>query len=420
MSRVAPLPRLRVAFVHPDLGIGGAERLVVEAALALQQAGHQVTVFTAHHDRTRCFEATRDDTLDVRVRGDFLPLHIGQHLRAPCAITRMAYLAISKELRRGQFDIVVCDLVSHVIPLLRCTSRAKIVFYCHFPDQLLTPEGSLLYHWYRAPIDALEGAALAMADRILVNSHFTAAVLRRTFPRLHTMAPEVLYPCLDTTPYDQASTPSGTVGEGTPPTDATILSINRFEPKKNLGLAVEAFARLRERLPAAVFARVRLIMTGGYDSRLQESRATLQALQERARQLGLEPQVVFLPSCAEAERLALLQRCVCIVYTPVQEHFGLVPLEAMAAGRPVVAVDSGGPRETIRHGETGWLCDPTPDAFAEALVRVLVDRQTAVGMGQTGREHVSRHFSRAAFGRRLEHVLYDLVKPHGYESAQVS
>lgn len=65
--------KLRIAFVHPDLGIGGAERLVVDAAIGLQNAGHEVVMFTSHHDPTHCFEETRNGTLDVRVRGDFLP-----------------------------------------------------------------------------------------------------------------------------------------------------------------------------------------------------------------------------------------------------------------------------------------------------------------------------------------------------------
>lgn len=63
---------LRVVFVHPDLGIGGAERLVVDAALSLQERGHSVRIYTQHHDPEHAFEETKG-ALDVRVRGDFLP-----------------------------------------------------------------------------------------------------------------------------------------------------------------------------------------------------------------------------------------------------------------------------------------------------------------------------------------------------------
>ena len=111
---------------------------------------------------------------------------------------------------------------------------------------------------------------------------------------------------------------------------------------------------------------------------------------------------MFLRSVSEVERLRLLAECTCVVYTPAREHFGYVPVEAMAAGRPVVAVDAGGPAETVRHGATGWLCPPTPVAFAEALAHLLADAAMARRMGEAGREHVRTHFSRAAFGARLD------------------
>ena len=74
---------LNIGFLHPDLGLGGAERLVLDAALHLQAVGHRVTFFTTHHDSGRCFEETRNGTLDMRVYGGFLQSHAGQRLRAP-------------------------------------------------------------------------------------------------------------------------------------------------------------------------------------------------------------------------------------------------------------------------------------------------------------------------------------------------
>lgn len=54
-----------VAFIHLDLGIGGAENLVINAAKGLQEKGFNVTMFTSHHDRTRAFKETTDGTLKV-------------------------------------------------------------------------------------------------------------------------------------------------------------------------------------------------------------------------------------------------------------------------------------------------------------------------------------------------------------------
>ena len=70
--------------------------------------------------------------------------------------------------------------------------------------------------------------------------------------------------------------------------------------------------------------------------------------------------VRFIRSFTDAEKRQLLQDCTAVVYTPSLEHFGIVPLETMAAMRPVIAVNNGGPLETIVDGVTGFLCDPTP------------------------------------------------------------
>ena len=53
----------------------------------------------------------------------------------------------------------------------------------------------------------------------------------------------------------------------------------------------------------------------------------------------------------------------CLLYTPMEEHFGIVPLEAMSVGTPVIAVDSGGPKETVENEETGCLCSSSSKVF---------------------------------------------------------
>ena len=74
------------------LGIGGAERLVVDAAVALQNRGHSVVLHTAHHDTSRCFVETRDGTLAVRVAGDWLPRTLCGRLHIVCATLRALWL----------------------------------------------------------------------------------------------------------------------------------------------------------------------------------------------------------------------------------------------------------------------------------------------------------------------------------------
>jgi len=391
--------RLRVAFIHPDLGIGGAERLVLDAATHLRAAGHRVTIFTANYDPEHCFEETKNGGLELRVYGAWLPMQVAQHLRAPCAITRMVYLAGRMAMSPERFDVVFCDLVSHAIPVLRLLTSARIIFYCHFPDRLLTSRRAGWYQWYRAPIDRLEEVTTGMAHRVLVNSEFTAAAFGRTFARLGGLRPEVLYPGVDLECRDNLNGPSQDTGR------TQILSLSRYEHKKNVGLAIAALAAMRERLPPLVFGRLQLVVAGGFDQRLRECRDTFAGLQAQARSLGLEEQIVFHRSIAESQRRALLSRCLCVVNTAEHEHFGYVPLEAMAAGRPVVAVNNGGPAETVVDGVTGLLCAAAPAAFAHALARLVADPVAAAQMGRAARDHVAARFSKAAFGARLEQLI---------------
>ena len=92
-------------------------------------------------------------------------------------------------------------------------------------------------------------------------------------------------------------------------------------------------------------------------------------------------QVRLVPSFTDAQRGALLAAATAVVYTPAEEHFGIVPLEAMATGRPVVACDSGGPVESVVHARTGFLCAPEPAAFAAAMAQLLVGSADSLQLG---------------------------------------
>jgi alpha-1,3/alpha-1,6-mannosyltransferase len=391
---------LRIGFVHPQLGVGGAERLVLDAASCLQQAGHRVTIVTSRLDRDHCFEHARDGTLDVRAYGDFLPLQVAGRLVAPCNIGRTCYAALRLALTRGRFDVIFADLVSQSIAVLRLMTRARIIFYCHFPDRLLAPQRGGFYRWYRAPIDWSERVTTGMAHLVLVNSRFTASVMARTFPRLG--APRLLYPGVE------VAGPARN-GDGADEDTVTMLSISRFDARKNLGLAIEALAALRPALAPTIFSRVRLVIAGGLDPLAAEPARTRNELEALARSRGVASQVVFRPSPDDGELRDLLSRCRCVVYTPEYEHFGYGPLEAMAASRAVVAVNNGGPPETIVDGITGFLCPPQPEAFATALAILVTDSARAERMGRAGRERVAGKFSKAAFGAQLEAIVEETV-----------
>jgi hypothetical protein len=111
------MTRRRVAFLHPDLGLGGAERLVVDAAVELSRFGHTVDMYTAYYDETRCFDETRSGDFAVLVFGGWFPRHVLGRLYALCAVVRCTLAAIYLAMRVWSgnipdYDVVIVDQVS--------------------------------------------------------------------------------------------------------------------------------------------------------------------------------------------------------------------------------------------------------------------------------------------------------------------
>ena len=115
---------MRIAIVHLDLGIGGSERLIVDAALALQKRGHQVHIFTSHHDPHHSFSET-NSRLKVTVQGDFLPRYLFGYFHLLFAGLRALYLALWMYLCfPSDFDVIVSDQISFTIPILKKCANA--------------------------------------------------------------------------------------------------------------------------------------------------------------------------------------------------------------------------------------------------------------------------------------------------------
>lgn len=396
---------MRVVFLHPDLGIGGAERLVVDAALALKSKNHEVEIITAHHDPNHCFIETKNGQLEVKSVGDWLPRTIIGKCAAFCATIRMLYAAIYMSFCLPSADVIICDQVSNAIPILRLFCHSKIIFYCHFPDQLLTKRIGFWKSFYRKIMDFIEEWTTGMADLILVNSKFTGGVFRDTFSSLRSIEPSVLYPSLNTAMFDQLAKNYNPDKEKGKP--FTILSLNRFERKKNIGLAIEAFDLL---IKGTKHDNLKLIIAGGYDDRVTENVEHFQELSKLAEEAGISSRVEFLKSPSDQEKVDLLQTSDCLVYTPSGEHFGIVPIEAMYHQLPVIAVNDGGPTETVVDGQTGFLRPPKSDEFAQALADLLEGGPSLKSMlGSNGKTRVLQNFSFNAFADKLDRFVKSVM-----------
>lgn len=385
---------MRIALIHPDLGLGGAERLTVDLALSLQNLGHCPTIFTPHQDPRRTFSevAPPNPQVPVQVIRTFVPRSLFKKLHAILAALRCSLCALYVCLFRRP-DVAIVDIVSLPV-LIFALFRLPVLFYCHYPDKLLADSlnpaavASPVKRVYRTLVDAIEAVSLRFASAVVCNSKFTVSAYKRTFPSLKT--PCVVYPCVKVVDsVDRA------------PEDM-LLSLNRYERKKNVSLAVETLAVLVERVPHREF---KVVIAGGYDERLRENVEYFAELQQLVISRGLQHRVKMMRNVSEEERKELLRVAVAVLYTPRNEHFGIVPLEAMAQGVPVVAVNSGGPVESVEDGMTGFLCEGSAESFANAVLKVDGGR-----MGKNGRDRVRRYFSREALGEAMLNILLRIVE----------
>lgn len=122
--------------------------------------------------------------------------------------------------------------------------------------------------------------------------------------------------------------------------------------------------------------------------------------------------VLFLLSITNTFKTALLTSASLLIYTPRNEHFGIVPLEAMLAGIPVLAANEGGPVETVVEDKTGWLRDVSKPKEWTAVMKKILDgslsEQELQQMGQSGKQRVKNTFSKAQMSARFEHELAGL------------
>lgn len=312
-------------------------------------------------------------------------------------------------------NAVFVDQISAPLPFLRWFARFvssddkfKIIFYGHFPDQLLAVNRTTrLARLYRAPIDWFEQWANRFADLMLVNSRFTERVFRQTFPTLVNFPMHVVYPAcnfasLNIEQQADLEQEKNEPKEADWKSESTVfLSLNRFERKKNIGLAIEALSELVHNHHETA---VKLLIAGGYDLRIKENVDYEFELKQLARKLNVDKQVFFVRSPNDMMKARLIRSCHVLLYTPENEHFGIVPLEAMYCSRPVLSAASGGPLETVVNGQTGYHCESNITDWAQKMLRLHSDHETAHALGQAGRKHVLANFAFEAFQQQMNQV----------------
>jgi glycosyltransferase involved in cell wall biosynthesis len=170
-----------------------------------------------------------------------------------------------------------------------------------------------------------------------------------------------------------------------------ILSVGRLVPRKGVEVVIRALPLLRD----AGFGDVELLIVGGGgDATATESDAEGRRLLAIAAELGVREHVIFRGQVPREAMPEIFRSADAVACTPWYEPFGIVPLEAMACGVPVVASAVGGLRDTVVDGGTGLHVPPLdPGATAAALARLLSDKGLREELGRAGQQRARARYS---------------------------
>ncbi len=214
--------------------------------------------------------------------------------------------------------------------------------------------------------------------------------MREYLYREYGVNAKVLPPCVDSLAFTPAN---GVVREN------LVLSVGSMEPRKAHDFVVRSVAQI----PADRRPVVGIV----YNVDSERERGYVAGL---AKNLGVTVEWHAGISTAAGMR-DLYNRAGVVCCASIMEALGLVPLEAAACGAPVVAVAEGGLRETVLDGETGLLVDRDEADCAQAIERLLKDRELARRLGARGREHVLQSWNWDKVMIKLEQALIETARP---------
>ncbi len=411
-------PALRIALFH-DLPSGGAKRVVNDQVSRLSQHYYIDLFTTSQADQT--FADIRPFLGRVVVE----PFAPGRVLSSPFGRLnkgigtadirryRSVMRRLAAEINEGRYDVALVhpSQLTTSPPLLRFLKVPSV--YCR-QDMVRTLQDPPIPRPYdrrtgwRERIDRLDPLLLAYrrllvsedlssmraATRTLTSSYF----MRESIYRVYGYAPQVCYPGVDA----QVFRPLGIARE------RFVLSVGSLQPSKGFDFLIESLARIEEaqRPPLVIVSNSRL-----------EEEATFLSQLAAGRHVVLELKTLI----GEDELVNLYNCAACVVYAPVFESLGLVPLEAMACGTPVVGVSEGGVRETVIEGQTGRLVNREPDEFAQAVLSLLTDPSYTARLGKQAREQIEARWTlERATGALEKHLCETAGRSGGNKANETS
>ncbi len=383
-SQTARAETPRVAIVCDFLtDVGGAEKVVAEIASLYPEA----PVFTLLHDAKK----TASLVDPARVRPVKLPF-FARLLRSRRRYIFPLFPRLIESIDLAGYDIVISSAHSYAKGIITKPDTLHVC-YCHSPtrylwdwkdeylnEQKLTGLKRRIVQKLLTDLRQWDLLASERVDRFVANSQH----VRHRIQKYYRRESAVIYPPIA---LPDIAPSRGDVGY--------FLIVSRLEPYKRIDLALRAFARLKD-IPLVI------IGTGS---------------QEKALRAMATDNVEFLGRKDDATVRAYLQGCRGFIF-PGEDDFGMAPVEAMAAGKPVVAYGKGGALETVIEGSTGtFFYEPTPKDLKEALLRLISVEKTLDPAVIRAR---AEQFSTAVFRRKLKAFVSQAWDEHRAANGQPS
>jgi glycosyltransferase involved in cell wall biosynthesis len=319
---------------------GGHMVIAEETVAALRRAGHEAEIFETPTNRFGrqfdAYEATR--LTDVSEGADGRAIDRIITMRYPAfALRHPVHICWLTHTMREYYDL--WDSVMAGFGRKGKLKETIRRFFLHRLDRRLLTEN----------VSKLFTISQTVTDRL---QHFIGVPSEA----LHPPAPSRDYRCLAYEPY--------------------VFAVSRLHPLKRMDLLIEAMAVMKNQSFRAVIAGE------GDDER---------RLRSLIREKGLEGRVEMVGALSEAAKLEYLARCRAVYFAPRNEDYGFVTLEAMSSGKAVLtAKDSGGPTEQVC-GDTGFILEPQPEAFARTLDELSENQSLAEHLGRNGLAYAARH-----------------------------
>ncbi len=370
-----------------SIAVGGVGVHVTELAAALERRGHEVHVFTRPGDG----QAAYDNIHGVHYHRCPFPLdgNFVDEVNNMCRAFVDGCYAVENFV--GPFDVLHAHdwLASNAVVWAKQGRGRRAVLTMHSTEH--GRNGDKFYGGVAARIHDHERHGTYCADRVITVSNRLKDEVKWLY-QLPDSKVSVIYNGVNARAFDYEVDPGGVKRNyAIGPLDPTVLYVGRMVVQKGPDLLVQAIPPVLQHYPNAKF-----VFVG--DGHLRGEVCGL------AHRLGVAHAIRVLGQQGGQGLLDLFKAADVVAVPSRNEPFGIVVLEAWAAGKPVVSSKRGGPAEFVWHEVNGLHVDATPDSLAWGLGTLLADHEHRVWMGRNGRAAVDAVFSWDSIAEQTEEV----------------